>query len=410
MKPRLLGVLVVVLVAGSSLLGCKPEAERPSSEVRLEALSPEARSALAEAQQALDAGRFDDGFRALDRLDALSPAMPEAALLRGRLLFSIGRLDEAAHEYERALELDPSLEGVRHNLGNIAFQEHRFADAARWYRAEAERFDTPRPWHGLGGAYLSLGRADSARLAFERSIALAPDYVPARVSLAAWHEENGDLEAALALLTPALAKDPENVDLAYQVGSLYVRTGDPDAAVPLLRRVEEAETWNFSALLALGQALQQHGDPEAESVLARAAAVRKEQAVIERLERNVRDAPDDLNRRIALANAYRGTGQLRDALEAYQAALGQRPDNASLLTNIGVLLLQLDMPEAGLDHLRRAVAADSTFGPAWINLWAQYGRAGDQRRAEAAFARARRYAPDHPAVQAFEQRRAVAGE
>lgn len=233
--------IIAVLLAGTGLAACEPEPQRAASEVRLEALSPEERSALAQAQDALDAGRFADGLRAADRLDALVPEMPESALLRGRLLFAVGRLDEAAREYEKALQRDVSLEGVRHNLGNIAFHEHRFADAVRWYRAEAERFDTPRPWHGLGGAYAALGRVDSARFAFKQAMTIDPDYVPARISLAEWHQENGDPDAALALLAPTLAEHPEDIDLAYRVGALHARTGNPGAAVPLLRSVVEAE-------------------------------------------------------------------------------------------------------------------------------------------------------------------------
>lgn len=399
--------IAIVMVVVLGLSSCATEPERPASAVRLESLPPEARAVLAEAQSALDDGRYDDGLRAADRLDVLVPALPETALLRGRLRFAMGQLDEAADEYEEALRRDPGLEGVRHNLGNIAFHEHRFSDAARWYRAEAERFETPRPWHGLGGAYAALGRADSARLSYEHAMTLDPAYVPARISLAAWHEENGDLDAALALLTPLLSDNREDKDLAYRIGALHARAGNPDAAAPILRDVVEAEPWNFSALLALGQALQQQGDPEADTLLARAAAVREEQSVVERLERQLRTVPDNLGRQVALAEAYRRTGRLDDALETYQVALGQRPDNASLLTNVGVLLLQRNDTANGVAYLRRAVAADSTFGPAWINLWAHYGRTGDQRRAEEAFARARRHAPDHPAVQAFEQRRAA---
>jgi tetratricopeptide (TPR) repeat protein len=391
------------------VVGCGTEPPPAASEQRLSSLPSDVLAVLGEGQRALDEGRYAGGLDAVRRLDTLAPMLPEAAMLHGRLLASIGQRDEAAAAYREALARDSLLEGVRHNLGNLAFEDQRYADAARWYRAEAERFDTPRPWHGLGGAYNALGRADSARLAFEQAIDLAPDYFPARLSLAEWHETSGDFDAALALLEPSLTARFDDLTLAYRVGALRLRTGEPGAAESLLRRVVEAEPWNYGALLALGQSLQQQGDPDAELFFERAAIVREEQALVERLERQVRSAPADLGRRVALGDAYRRTGRHRDALETFRVALGQRPQNAPLLTNVGVLLLQLEAPEDGLAHLQRAVAIDSTFGPAWLNLWMHYGREGDIEQAEAAFARVRRYAPDHPAVRAFEQRRAASG-
>ncbi|MEL7361866.1 MAG: tetratricopeptide repeat protein [Bacteroidota bacterium] len=392
------------------LAGCAGEPERASSETRLASLSDAARSALAEGQQALDERRYADGLGAITRLDSLAPDLPEAALLHGRLLAAMGRRSDAAFAYEQALDRDSTLEGVRHNLGNLAFEDQRYADAARWYRAEAERFNTPRPWHGLGGSYTALGRADSVRIAFEHALALDPDYDPARRSLAEWYEADGDPDAALDLLRPLLDRHPDDLDLITQVGLLHARTERRDEAEPLLRQAIEAEPWNYAAMLALAQVLrQQEEGTEADALFEQATAVREAQAVVERLERQVRAAPSDLRRRVALADAYRQTGRFRDALATYQAALGQRPDNASLLTNAGVLRLQLGDTQAGLDLLGQAVAADPTFGPAWVNLWMHYGRTGDLQRAEAAFDEAQRYAPDHPAVQAFLRQRAAAG-
>ena len=394
---------IATLVLLMLLAGCGEEPVQPSKN-RLASLPPDVRAALAEGQRALDAGRYADGLRAADRLDALAPTLPEAALLRGRLHASAGQLDEAAAAYKRALRRDPELQGVRHNLGNLAFEGQRYIEAVRWYRAEAERFDAARPWHGLGGAYTALGRADSARFAFERAIARDSNYAPARVSLAEWHEANGDMMEALTLLEPELVRRPDDPDLGYRVGVLRERVGDAEGAELLLRRVVEAEPWNYGAALSLGRALQQQGDPEAQVFFDLAAAVREEQAVVEGLERQVRATPGDLARRVALADAYRRTGRLRDALEAYRVALGQRPENASLLTNVGVLLLQLGAPDGGVSYLRRAVASDSTFGPAWLNLWTHYERTGEIEQAEAAFEQVRRYAPDYPAMQALERR------
>lgn len=399
--------LLIALLA----VGCQPEPPPSAAAERLATLSPLARTQLQRGQQALDARAFARGLQHADTLARLAPGLPEADFLRGRLLFELGHYDEAQAAYEAALAADPALEGIRHNLGNIAFQQRRYTDAVRWYRAEADRFDAPRPWHGLGGTYTALGQADSARIAYETALARDSTYAPARRSLAAWHETEGDFAEALRLLRPLHARHPNDLDLTYRVGALLARTGQPTAAVPLLRRVVDAQPWQFSAGFALGQALQQAGQlEEAETVLAEADRVRTEQEAVEWLERRVRDNPTNAAHHAALADAFRRTGRLADARASYEVALGLRPDNLLLQTNLAVLHLQTGEAPTGVRLLTNVLRADSTYAEAWLNLWLHYGRTGDRRRAAVAYDRARRYAPDHPTLRAFEARRAQAGQ
>lgn len=69
----------------------------------------------------------------------------------------------------------------------------------------------------LGLAYLALERLAEAEAAFDRTLAIAPDYADARIGLARVAQRRGDRAGALSRIAPLDAADPEVAALRAQL-------------------------------------------------------------------------------------------------------------------------------------------------------------------------------------------------
>lgn len=356
---------------------------------------------LNRAMAALDQQAYMTALAWADSAEQTLPGLPETAFVRGRIYAELGRLDEAHTAYEQVLAQDNTFEGVWLNLGNLAFHQKQYAEALRAYEQANSQQPTPASWHAIGGAYEALGRADSARWSYEQALATDTSYAPAYASLTDWYEREGDFEEALSYARRALALDPDNLDYQYRMGALLFRNSQNVEAVDRLRPIVQAQPWNYSALFTLGQAMQRMGEAEAADYLARAEAVRAEQAPVERLQRTARERPDDVALQIETANALRRTGRLSEALSAYHLAQALRPDNLSLQNNIATLYLQQGDTTEALTRYHRILRRDSTFAETWLNLGLHYARTGRLEEARTAWSKAQQYEPENPAVKAF---------
>jgi tetratricopeptide (TPR) repeat protein len=74
------------------------------------------------------------------------------------------------------------------------------------------------------------------------------------------------------------------------------------------------------------------------------------------LERAIRDDPQNVEARVALAESYLSAGQVEKALEQAVQVLSQYPENHGALLIAGMAYVHLDQPEAALAPLERFVA------------------------------------------------------
>ena len=357
------------------------------------------------AQRALDLRDYVQGLAFADSAIAQAPLAPDGHFVQGLIFFEWGRMDEALASWHEVQRMQPDYPGLAHNLGNVAFQQRRYRDALVLYTRETGQSGDPDPWHALGTTYEVLGRASEARDAYMRAVAVDSGYAPAYAALADWHEREGEVRAALAHARDALALDSVHVAYRYRVGALLHRTGEPAAAIPHLRAVLDAQPWNYRAAFSLGQSLRDMGrKDEAEAVLARAVRLQAEQQDVERHGREARTRSESVRAQWAYADALRRTGRLAEALHAYHVALGLRPEDLTLQTNVATLHAQAGRYDEAEAWFYRILQADSTHAEAWVNLGLLYLSTGRRARADTAWHRAFRYGEGNPAVEAFRER------
>jgi tetratricopeptide (TPR) repeat protein len=298
------------------------------------------RTSLAEAVEAMRAGRLDDALRVLERgggaalktavgqnirgdiflkrgqhqdalkaFDAaikLAPSAPEAYCNRGVVLELMGRLDEALAAHDRALRYRQDYATAHFNRGNVLKALGRADDAIAAYgRALAARAAYPEALVNRGSTLLAEGKALDALGDFGRAIALRPQMIAAHLGKASAHCDLAQYDQAVVATTTALKIDPasrEALRVRYAVMLAADWAGEALAEVDayLARAPEDAAAHRDRArcLLKLNQ-----------PALALDAA-----------DEALRLAPDDSDGFVVRGEALNELGRLEESLGAFEKA------------------------------------------------------------------------------------------
>jgi tetratricopeptide (TPR) repeat protein len=139
---------------------------------------------IREAQVLREQRRLAEARRAYEAALPLAPKNARLRVQLGELLRDMGDPAEAVRHLQAAAELEPDKAAHWNTLGMTLGGLQRMAEAEKAFR-EAWRLDATNPHHAynLGLALLRQGRTDEARPYFEKTLALAPAFTPARQRL-----------------------------------------------------------------------------------------------------------------------------------------------------------------------------------------------------------------------------------
>jgi Tfp pilus assembly protein PilF len=116
-----------------------------------------------------------------------------------------------------------------------AMNESKFADAAALLQqlvsADAKDYQA---WTQLGTAYVSQQNADEAEKAYGSAADAKPTYTPALVNLGRLRVMRKKYDAAVEVLTKAVALPPPSADANYLLGESYLQLKKGSKAVPYL--------------------------------------------------------------------------------------------------------------------------------------------------------------------------------
>lgn len=145
------------------------------------------------------------------RAVALDDSLPEAHERLGFIYLFKRRHEEAIAELERAIALDPNFAGGHARLGQILSMADRPKEAIPLAK-EARRLN-PHDYHVwyrfvLGRTHYLTGRYEEAIASLKKSVARAPNFVPAHRYLAAIYGELGRQDEARAEVAEILRLDP----------------------------------------------------------------------------------------------------------------------------------------------------------------------------------------------------------
>jgi tetratricopeptide (TPR) repeat protein len=171
----------------------------------------------------------------LKRAVELAPNDPDAFYYLGRLYFTSNNAPAALSAYQKSIQLDPSSVRAYNHLGQTYEAMGRTADAEHAYlkaieidQRQAKKSEWP--YYNLGLLYFNRGRAKQSITWFRDAIARNPQFVEAKMKLAAVLATHEPADEALKLLEEAVQAEPQNAEAHYRLALLLSKSGNREEA------------------------------------------------------------------------------------------------------------------------------------------------------------------------------------
>lgn len=317
--------------------------ERRAKWLEMVAAEPDPlRRAASLYQYHISQGEYEKAAEYLNELERAQPDDPAVLERQFRLAMRMKQYDRAADYCVALAQQDADHAGGATFRGSLALSQGSAEEAVREYReALAKLPSTCALEVALARALLSANRVGEAVEALEEAVQLNPRDFSANQLL------------YIAYQTLPAARRPEDDGISYLRAAAELRPSDP-----FIKQYED--------LL----------NPQA--------------AIVQR-EQQRRAAPDDVENLIRLGRLYATVGNADQAAERYREALEVDPGNAALARAAADFYVRRGLREAGEEHLRKFIEAQSGRSRAdgLILLARYYARLGDVPAAETAYGEAR---------------------
>jgi tetratricopeptide (TPR) repeat protein len=177
---------------------------------------------------------------------SLTPAETEARI--GELDLGRGRREDAQTKLEHALMLDPSLADAEESLGFLLLRTEQLEEAEKHFIRAAE-LDPKRPLASYGQGMVAMSRGGSvgvpvgAVVAFEKTVALSPDFAPAWYNLSSIYALRKEtLQKALDAAQHAASLVPGDSGYQYQVAVILENLGRMDEARKVAEHIRNSSS------------------------------------------------------------------------------------------------------------------------------------------------------------------------
>jgi Flp pilus assembly protein TadD len=323
--------------------------------------------------QLLERGKkIKEAEAAYKELYEKAPNFGLAALGYGEFLERRGRKGEAAGVYDAVLKQNPDSTGAKLAkartqgrgkapalptesqgaaqalIGLAANLVGRQQENSFVYLRLALRLDPSRndAWVLLGDFLQQSGDREAARQAFLRVPAQAPEFMAARLRLAASYEAEDDLDGALKVARETAQSSPDDSDAQQLLANLLVTAKDYDGSVKVLDKLINTSSakpnWRLHYFRAMAH--ERAGRwPQAETDLQKALSLAPNQ-------------PEVLN---YLGYSWADRGEhLPEALEMLTKAYNANPNSGAVIDSLGWAFYRMGQYGRALTQLERAVVLE----------------------------------------------------
>jgi tetratricopeptide (TPR) repeat protein len=171
-----------------------PAAKRPSRE-----LPPAAVPLMAEAERAIDAGRFADAEQKLNEALKVDESNVRVLVNLAAVQLDQDKPAEAEQALKKALASDPEDSASLYLMGSLKFRQQRYDEAVESLSLSA-RLDPAKPQtqYFLGMALVQKGSRQAAETSFRKAVQLRPDWGDPHYQLAVLYATQPSPATALA--------------------------------------------------------------------------------------------------------------------------------------------------------------------------------------------------------------------
>jgi Flp pilus assembly protein TadD len=259
-------------------------------------------------------GRFDHAAAMLTVAAEQGPDLPGVQSALGIASFNAQRYEAATGPLTRALAADPGNADLRRMLALAWLNVEAYDKAVALLKDDPQRQTDSSLQYAYGMALVRSGHAAEAERIFRDLVGAHADSAELNVILGEAQAEQGDFDAAAALLQHALQLKPDVADANAALGTIYFKQG----------RFAEAEQ-----ALRAELRVQPQGD-RARQMLATVLDLQGKGAEAEPLLRAVLTSrPDSHDARYLLGKILLAQGKASEAVDQLTEAVRLRPDDAS---------------------------------------------------------------------------------
>ena len=319
-------------------------------------------------------------------LQSLPPAIAESAPVIVALgVFDLreGKVREAEAAFRKALATDPKSQPANLALGLVLWNRKDLPNASRAYAAAAEAAPA-RSVARMQYMQFKLRTGDSAgaKDMLNEMTKIAPDYLPAWMSLAEIATGERNYDAGLSAVAKVLARDFTHPEALLLSARIRMAKGEIEAAVAELEKATKVYPKAPTAHYQLGTAYQAKGDlgnaalsykiaislaPEFSEAIIALASINVRNGdfpiAIQALKPLLQGRAGTAQAWLLLASAYRGAGQLDQAHAVYRELAKNAPTPETFLL-MGLVLADQKKPQEARQAFEQALKLDSNYVPA----------------------------------------------
>jgi tetratricopeptide (TPR) repeat protein len=240
------------------------------------------------------------------------------------------------------------------NLGTTLQESGRVDEAVEAFqRALALEPDYAPAHNSLGSVLRQQGRHDEAIAQLESALRLQPDFDAARFNLANARADRGDWARAIAEYETLLRRRPDAVDVQSNLGIALAGANRPGEAVEHFRAAATLAPQDAKAHYNLGHALLMRGDSS---------------EAVEHLARALEIDPGDRTAHDELGSAYLAKQDFANAEREFRESVRLSPRAAEAHNNLGIALASVGRFDEATAEFEIALRIDSGFDQARANL------------------------------------------
>jgi tetratricopeptide (TPR) repeat protein len=274
-----------------------------------------------------------------------------------------------------------------------------YPEAIACYEALLRLAPAEARWpHLLAGIYADFGQLDAALPLRQKAVALALDYLPARLRLGDVLLKTNRTAEAAAAYDEALRRDPNNPYALLGLARCDLAKDDWSRARARLEAAVAAQPDFIGGLSLLVTVAEHFGDHATANTLRTTIGRREFTDVPDPWLDALADACYDPYRLSVAAAVASAAGDRTTALARLDRAIVLAPRNGAYHRQAGQMLLNDRNHAPARAHLEQAVALNPADADAWVYLLQALRGLGQENAAVEALQRALRHCPESPSL------------